>query len=145
MRTPFIVVAVLAAAVYCEQEIPITGYSTTYTVIKDGSGPAVAKGSKVTVHATGVVEESGYKFWSTKDPGQQPFSYNAGVGAVITGWDQGCLGMKLGEVRKLRIPENEGYGARGFPAWSIPPKATLNFEIEVLKIDGVSRDDRQEL
>ena len=126
------------------RDIPITGYSTTYTVIKDGSGPAVAKGSKVTVHATWVVRV-GLQVLVGKGSRQQPFSYNAGVGAVITGWDQGCLGMKLGEVRKLRIPENEGYGARGFPAWSIPPKATLNFEIEVLKIDGVSRDDRQEL
>ncbi len=116
----------------------ISGYATTYEVITDGSGSVVTKGSKVTVHATGTVEESGYKFWSTKDPGQKPFSYQAGVGKVITGWDQGCLGMKIGEVRKLRIPANEGYGASGFPAWKIPAKATLSFEIEVLSIDGKS-------
>jgi FKBP-type peptidyl-prolyl cis-trans isomerase len=40
---------------------------------------------------------------------------------AIVGWDQGCLGMKKGEVRKLVIPADEGYGAAGFPAWGIPP------------------------
>ncbi len=49
----------------------------------------------------GVVQETGKKFWSTKDPGQQPFSYQAGVGQVIKGWDQGLLGMKLGEERQV--------------------------------------------
>ena len=72
-------------------------------------------------------QETGKKFWSTKDKGQQPFEYSAGVGGVITGWDQGCLGMKLGEVRKLSIPADEGYGANGFPAWGIPPNGGLDF------------------
>ena len=76
------------------------------------------------------------KFWSTKDAGQKPFTYQAGVGGVIKGWDQGCLGMQIGEVRKLRIPADEGYGAGGFPAWGIPAGATLIFEIEILKIEG---------
>merc|ERR1711934_1260985 len=56
------------------------------------------------------------------------------VGGVITGWDQGCLGMFLGEERELIIPADEGYGAGGFPAWGIPPNGTLNFTIEVLQI-----------
>ena len=60
---------------------------------------------------------------------------------VIVGWDQGCLGMKLGEVRQLTIPSTEGYGANGFPAWKIPPKATLSFEIEVLKISGGKKSE----
>ena len=42
--------------------------------------------------------------------------------------------MKVGEIRKLKIPADEGYGARGFPAWGIPPNGGLNFEIEVLSI-----------
>jgi hypothetical protein len=85
----------------------------------------------VTVHATGIVKETNKKFWSTKDEGQQPFTYQAGVGKVIVGWDQGCLGMAIGEVRELEIPFDEGYGARGFPAWGIPPNGGLNFNIEV--------------
>ena len=128
--------AVPAQELAVPEKLAIKGFDTTFQVVTEGSGePAVLKGSKVTVHATGVVEETGKKFWSTKDPGQQPFEYTAGVGSVITGWDQGCLGMKLGEVRKLRIPAHEGYGASGFPAWGIPAGGTLNFEIELLKVE----------
>jgi peptidylprolyl isomerase len=58
-----------------------------------------------------VVQESGKKFWSTKDPGQQPFSYQAGVGQVIKGWDQGLLGMRLGEERQ--VTEAAPLGDRG--------------------------------
>ena len=53
---------------------------TVYNILKQGSGAEVVKGAKVTVHATGVVQETGKKFWSTKDAGQEPFSYQAGVG-----------------------------------------------------------------
>jgi len=119
--------------------IAISGYKTTYVTLKQGSGMAVQKGSRVTVHATGVVQQShtttSKKFWSTKDPGQQPFSYTAGIGQVITGWDQGLLGMQKGEERKIIIPADEGYGAGGFPAWGIPPGATLEFTLEVLNIE----------
>merc|ERR1711915_420335 len=97
--------------------------------------PYVEERNTVTVHATGVVIETGKKFWSTKDPGQQPFTYQAGVGQVITGWDRGVLNMQLGEIRQILIPAHEGYGEKGFPAWGIPAGGTLNFEIEVLKID----------
>ena len=97
-------------------------------------GKAIAAGSTATVHATGVVQESGKQFWSTKDPGQQAFSYQAGVGGVIKGWDQGCLGMQVGEVRKLIIPGHEGYGKAGFAAWGIPPNATLEFTLECLQV-----------
>jgi peptidylprolyl isomerase len=97
-------------------------------VVAEGTGDqVVAKNSKVKVHATGTVVETDKKFWSTKDKGQQPFEYTAGVGGVIKGWDQGCLGMKLGEVRQLTIPADEGYGANGFPAWGIPPNGGLYF------------------
>ena len=76
---------------------------TTFEIKKAGNGgKAIAKGSNATVHATGVVKETGKKFWSTKDEGQQPFTYQAGVGQVIKGWDQGLLGMKLGASSFLR-------------------------------------------
>ena len=107
------------------------------TVVAPASGaPLVEKGDTVTVHATGTVKETQKKFWSTKDAGQQPFTYQAGVGGVITGWDQGLLGAGVGETRALDIPADEGYGARGFPAWGIPPNGGLLFEIEVLNIKG---------
>jgi len=119
-----------------KQMQPLPGVKTTYATIKPGRSAQqkVKKGNQVTVHATGVIKESGKKFWSTKDPGQEPFTYQAGVGQVITGWDQGCLGMEIGEVRELLIPAEEGYGKEGFPAWGIPPGGTLNFTLECLKI-----------
>ena len=55
----------------------------TVTPAPEGS-PTIAKGDTITVHATGIVKETDKKFWSTKDPGQQPFTYNAGVGSVTT-------------------------------------------------------------
>mmetsp|Transcript_108096 Transcript_108096/g.186565 ORF Transcript_108096/g.186565 Transcript_108096/m.186565 type:complete len:210 (-) Transcript_108096:829-1458(-) len=113
----------------------INGLETTYVILKEGDGPAVQRRNVVTVHATGVVKETGKTFWSTKDAGQQPFTYQAGVGSVIKGWDYGCLGMQLGEVRSIEIPAAEGYGQGGFPAWGIPPGGTLDFTIEVLKIN----------
>jgi len=113
---------------------PIIGFRTLKQMIKPGRGASVIAGNVVTVHATGSVKETGKKFWSTKDPGQKPFTYPAGQNRVITGWDQGVLGMQMGEVRLLEIPAVEGYGPGGFPAWGIPPNATLQFEIEVLSI-----------
>ena len=70
----------------------IEGFKTTFKILKSGSDSAsvVAKGASVTVHATGVVVETGKQFWSTKDPGQQPFQYTAGVGQVITGCTCTC-------------------------------------------------------
>lgn len=133
------IVHLLSVAVSGDQTMQsISGYDTTFEVVSPGTGAAVAKGDKVKVHATGVVQQTSKKFWSTKDPGQQPFTYQAGVGQVITGWDQGCLGARVGEVRKLFIPAHEGYGANGFPAWGIPPNGVLEFTIEVLAIEGKS-------
>ena len=118
----------------------IEGYETKTMLVKNGQegGAVVSKGDQVTVHATGIVKETNKKFWSTKDEGQKPFTYNAGVGGVITGWDQGCLGMAVGEVRQLDIPAHEGYGANGFPAWGIPKNGGLQFIIEILGINGKS-------
>ena len=113
--------ALFTAAMSTAGAREIAGYKTTYEVVTEGKGAAVvSKGDSVTVHAKGTVAESQKKFWSTKDAGQQPFTYKAGVGGVITGWDQGCLGMKIGEVRKLGIPAHEGYGAPRLPGVGHP-------------------------
>merc|ERR1712176_314193 len=122
----------------------ISGVKTTYKVLTEGKnpGPIVEVGDTVTVHATGIVQETGKKFWSTKDAGQKPFTYTAG-GGVIKGWDMGARGMRKKEVRMLKIPADEGYGANGFPAWGIPPDGGLNFELEVLKIKGKDGKKKQ--
>ncbi|CAH1793688.1 unnamed protein product [Owenia fusiformis] len=103
-------------------------------ILRQGTGNAPQKGQTITVHCTGSLTTPPKKFWSTKDPGQQPFSFQVGLGKVIAGWDQGCLTMKQGEIAKLTIRGDKGYGTQGFPAWGITPNAELCFEIEVLNI-----------
>mmetsp|Transcript_31522 Transcript_31522/g.50711 ORF Transcript_31522/g.50711 Transcript_31522/m.50711 type:complete len:161 (+) Transcript_31522:71-553(+) len=123
--------------------LPIEGVKTTYKIITAGAAGAafVEAGDTVTVHATGIVRETEKKFWSTKDPGQNKFTYTAG-GGVIRGWDMGARGMKNGEVRRLHIPADEGYGAGGFPAWGIPPNGGLIFELEVSAIKSGGKDKK---
>lgn len=106
------------------------------TVLKEGSGPKPQVGQDVTVHCTGFGKNRDLdkKFWSTKDPGQEPFTFTVGVGDVIKGWDEGVLGMALGETSRLHCSPDYAYGAGGFPAWGIQPNSELVFEIEVLQI-----------
>jgi len=94
-------------------------------------GQSASKGKTVEVHYTGTLL-NGAKFDSSKDR-NQPFSFVLGVGHVIKGWDMGVEGMKEGEKRKLTIPSNLGYGARGAGA-VIPPNSALIFEVELLKV-----------
>lgn len=98
-------------------------------ILKEGTGPEVQNGSRVSVHYTGVLE-NGQKFDSSLDRGE-PFIFTLGAGQVIRGWDIGVLGMKAGEKRKLTIPGELAYGQGGVPG-IIPPNATLIFEVELL-------------
>ena len=106
---------------------------TVYTILAPGRPEqgVVKRGASVKMHALGVFKDTGKKFWSTWDSGQ-PFAFSAGTGSVIKGWDQGCIGMAVGEKRKIVVPGYEGYGAAGLPAWSIPPNATLEFTVELV-------------
>lgn len=99
---------------------------------KVGDGAEAKSGQMVTVHYTGKLTD-GAKFDSSKDR-NKPFQFKLGAGQVIKGWDQGVAGMKVGGVRTLTIPSDLGYGARG--TGSIPPNATLVFEVELLGVDS---------
>ena len=100
-------------------------------VLQEGTGEPSKNGDELTVHYTGTLED-GTKFDSSVDRGT-PFSFTLGAGQVIQGWEQGMLNMKVGEKRKLTIPYSLGYGENGYGP--IPPKATLIFEVELLKIN----------
>jgi peptidylprolyl isomerase len=103
-----------------------------YVDDKLGDGAAPQKGKRVTVHYTGTLTD-GSKFDSSRDRGQ-PFKFVIGVGQVIAGWDEGVMSMKVGGRRKLIIPANLGYGARG-AGGVIPPNAELHFDVELLGVD----------
>ncbi len=100
-------------------------------ILKEGTGKTAKNGDTVVVHYTGTLED-GTKFDSSLDRGT-PFSFVLGSRQVIAGWDQGVLGMKIGEKRKLIISSELAYGETGIPN-VIPPKATLVFEVELLEI-----------
>lgn len=102
-----------------------------YTDLVVGKGPSPTAGKQVTVHYTGTLE-NGRKFDSSVDR-KEPFSFVIGVGQVIPGWDEGVMTMKVGGKRKLIIPANLGYGARG-AGGVIPPNATLLFDVELLSV-----------
>lgn len=98
-----------------------------------GTGDESVLHSKVTVHYTGWLS-NGKKFDSSVDRGS-PFDFTLGAGQVISGWDQGVRGMKVGGKRELIIPPKLGYGQRG-AGGVIPSNATLRFEIELLAVVG---------
>jgi FKBP-type peptidyl-prolyl cis-trans isomerase len=111
--------------------VPTNPSGLQYDVLNPGTGAVAQSGQKVAVHYTGWLTD-GSKFDSSVDRGR-PFEFKLGAGQVIRGWDEGVAGMKEGEKRKLTIPSDLGYGDRGFPG-AIPPKATLIFEVELLKV-----------
>ena len=100
-------------------------------ILKEGIGQGVQNDDTVFVHYTGTLED-GTKFDSSLDRGR-PFSFVIGSGQVIPGWEQGILGMKIGEKRKLIIAPELAYGSRG-AGNMIPPNATLIFEVDLLEI-----------
>ena len=103
-----------------------------YTDLKTGTGNTVTgRGQTVIVHYTGWLEDD-TKFDSSLDR-NAPFSFPVDCGYVIPGWDEGVKGMQVGGIRRLVIPAELGYGARG-AGGVIPPNATLVFEIELLEI-----------
>jgi FKBP-type peptidyl-prolyl cis-trans isomerase len=112
-------------------ETKTTPSGVKYETLKAGDGPEVKPGQSVMVHYTGSLADGKVFDSSHKGDKDEPATFEIGTGKVIAGWDEGVPGMRIGERRKLTIPPELAYGAQGQPP-SIPPNATLVFEIELV-------------
>ncbi len=120
-----------AAAATAKGETKTTAGGVKYETLKEGTGPELKSGQMGEFRYEGRLE-NGTVFDSNKEKGQ---TFPTDLSNVIDGWKEGLPGMKVGEVRKLSIPAEKGYGARG-SAPKIPPNAPLIFEVELVKIRG---------
>jgi peptidylprolyl isomerase len=110
-----------------------SGDAPSGLVIEDlivGDGHEATSGMNVDVHYVGVAWSTGKQFdasWDRNDT----FQFRLGAGQVISGWDQGVVGMKLGGRRRLTIPPEMGYGSRG-AGGVIKGGETLVFVVDLL-------------
>ena len=102
------------------------------TDIAEGDGTEATSGSTVSVHYVGVAHSTGEEFDASYNRGA-PLQFRLGVGQVISGWDQGVAGMKVGGRRQLVIPPHLGYGDRG-AGGVIKPGETLIFVVDLLGV-----------
>ena len=135
---PVAIFSVLISATACggsSNTSPSTSSGTySATDLVSGTGATAAAGNRVTVAYTGwLYDTSKTDGKGTQFDSQPSFPFTLGVGSVIKGWDQGVAGMKVGGQRRLIIPPELAYGSSS-PAASIPPNATLVFDIKLLSV-----------
>lgn len=126
----------LAVTAACDDSptSPSNSAPFSQTDLQVGTGAEAANGQQLTVHYVGWLyngaqpDQKGARIDSSI--GGTPFSFTLGIGQVISGWDRGLVGMKVGGLRRLVIPPSLGYGS--FRSGPIPPNATLVFEVELL-------------
>ncbi|MFC3502725.1 FKBP-type peptidyl-prolyl cis-trans isomerase [Micromonospora krabiensis] len=114
---------------------PIEGEPPADLVIEDltvGEGPEAQPGQLATVHYVGVGHSTGREFDSSWNR-NEPFEFPLGGGQVISGWDRGVVGMRVGGRRRLVIPPHLGYGDRG-AGGVIRPGETLIFVVDLLGV-----------
>ncbi|CAG9324360.1 unnamed protein product [Blepharisma stoltei] len=111
-------------------------------ILMEGSGEYPKPGDDVEVHYRGTLED-GTEFDSSISRGT-PFTFKLGQGSVIKGWDQGVATMRVGEKSILTCRSDYAYGDNGMPP-KIPKKATLKFEVELLRIKEADEEDKSEL
>jgi peptidylprolyl isomerase len=102
------------------------------TDLSVGDGPEAQPGSTVSVHYVGIAHSTGEEFDASYNRGE-PLQFRLGVGQVISGWDNGVLGMKVGGRRRLVIPPHQGYGDRG-AGGVIGPGETLIFVVDLVGV-----------
>jgi len=123
------------AAAPATEKKTTTSSGLVITIVEEAKNPGAMPGDIVWMHYTGKLS-TGEQFDSSA--GQKPFKFTLGKGEVIKGWDEGIVGMKVGEKRNLVIPPNLGYGPNARD--KIPANSTLVFDIEMV---GFARPDQR--
>lgn len=93
------------------------------------------QGDKLEMHYVGTLKKDGTEFDSSRSR-NKVFECTIGVGQVIKGWDEGLLKMSLGERSILHISSDLAYGKEGSGSGKIPPNADLDFDVELIAING---------
>merc|ERR1712176_238573 len=124
-----LVALVAVVAVIAEPEVKDSGLKVEYTLVPETCERKAMNGQMLEMHYTGTLED-GKKFDSSYDR-SEPFKFQIGVGQVIKGWEEGVLGMCIGEKRRLIVPPELGYGEQG-AGDIIPGGATLFFDVELV-------------
>merc|ERR1712050_759788 len=132
MKSCLILLASIATIALAEPEVRPSGLKVVYTLVPETCEKKAMNGQMLTMRYTGTLED-GTKFDSSVDR-NEPFKFQIGVGQVIKGWEEGVLGMCIGEKRTLIVPPELGYGDQG-AGEVIPGGATLNFDIELLETE----------
>lgn len=102
------------------------------TDLKEGTGEAAKVGDTITLHYVGVLSTDGTEFDNSYDRGQ-PFTFTLGNGEVISGWDQGLVGVKAGGQRQIDIPSDLAYGDQD-RGDVIKAGSALTFVVDVVSI-----------
>ena len=117
-----------------------TPLGVVYETLKEGAGDMIKPGQTGTLHYVGKLAD-GKQFDSSRDKGQ-PIDFLVGVKGGLKGWDEAIPGMKVGEIRRLNIPSDLGYGPSS--QQGIPANSVLVFEIELLGVKDAKVPDPTE-
>ena len=96
-----------------------------------GNGREAKEGDAVSVHCIGTLADG--KVFESSRARKRPLHFVVGGDSVVVGLSEGVAGMRVGGHRTLTVPPSLGYGTRGF-AKSVPPRATLTYDVELLSI-----------
>merc|ERR1712166_850445 len=132
MKSALILLASMATLALAEPEARPSGLQVEYISVPETCEQKAMNGAMLSMHYTGTLED-GTKFDSSVDR-NEPFKFQIGVGQVIKGWEEGVLGICVGEKRRLIVPPELGYGDQG-AGEIIPGGATLFFDIELLETE----------
>lgn len=132
MRSCLLSLLAVVVVVVGEPEARDSGLKVEYVSKPESCDQVARNGDMLKMHYTGTLED-GKKFDSSYDR-EEPFQFQIGVGQVIKGWEEGVLGMCIGEKRRLIVPPSLGYGDQG-AGDIIPGGATLFFDVELISAE----------